>query len=161
MNVGVTGHQRLDNVLDWEWVRSGIKEFLMRAPAPIVGISCLAVGADQLFAETVLQSQGSLHAIIPFPDYDERLPDASREDYKRLLARASSVDVLARSGSDEECYYAAGKKVVDNSDVLIAVWNGEPAQGLGGTADVVRYAQDRRKTVVHLNPDSKQITTLD
>ncbi|MFJ8953478.1 hypothetical protein ACIRO1_25525 [Streptomyces sp. NPDC102381] len=36
---------------------------------------------------------------------------------------------------------AAGKEVVDQSDVLLAVWDGKPAGGKGGTADVVAYAQ--------------------
>jgi hypothetical protein len=33
-----------------------------------------------------------------------------------------------------------GKVVVDRAEVLIAVWDGLPARGLGGTADVVAYA---------------------
>jgi hypothetical protein len=32
---------------------------------------------------------------------------------------------------------------VDRSSVLVAVWDGQPARGLGGTADVVAYARQR------------------
>jgi hypothetical protein len=36
-----------------------------------------------------------------------------------------------------------GRAVVDRSSVLIAVWDGQPSRGLGGTADVVTYARQR------------------
>jgi len=35
---------------------------------------------------------------------------------------------------------AAGKRVVDISEHVIAIWDGRPAGGYGGTADVVAYA---------------------
>lgn len=54
--------------------------------------------------------------------------------------------------SDEESYFEAGKTVVNTIDFLIAVWDGKPSRGLGGTADVVEYAQECYKRVVHLNP---------
>ena len=37
-------------------------------------------------------------------------------------------------------YSEVGEYVVDTSDVLIAVWNGRPAQGPGGTGDVIARA---------------------
>jgi len=38
--------------------------------------------------------------------------------------------------TDEDAYMAAGRRVVDLSDVMIAVWNAKPAKGKGGTADI-------------------------
>jgi len=42
---------------------------------------------------------------------------------------------------------AASKFMVDEADELYAVWDGKPARGYGGTADVVAYARDHDITV--------------
>ncbi len=34
---------------------------------------------------------------------------------------------------------------------MIAVWSGKPAQGLGGTADIVKYSIENKKTVWHVD----------
>jgi hypothetical protein len=55
-------------------------------------------------------------------------------------------------------YLAAGKRVVDMSDVMVAIWNGKPAEGLGGTADIVQYALAQKKPVIHINPTARTST---
>ena len=159
MNVGLTGHQKLDNPRDWEWVKGEIDRILTSLPSPVIGLSSLAVGADQLFAKAILQHQGSLEVIIPFPEYENTFDEGpDREWYQQLLKAASKINVMRRAGSDEECYFAAGKKVVDGADILVAVWNGKPAAGLGGTGDIVKYARQRQKRTIHLNPITHQVT---
>jgi hypothetical protein len=153
MKIGVTGHQKLENPADWDWVKEEINKVLIGIAPPITGISSLAIGADQLFANAVLQHHGSLEVIIPFPEYEETFEaEPDRESYKQLLAAASKVEVLERKGSDEECYLKAGKKVIDEANLLVAVWNGKPAAGLGGTGDAVSYALQKQRKVIHLNP---------
>jgi hypothetical protein len=159
MKVGFTGHQRLDHQRDWEWVGGEIDRVLTSLPPPVIGITSLAVGADQLFAGAVLRHEGSLQVIIPFPEYENTFDEGrDRESYQRLLKAASTVTVMHRAGSDEECYLAAGRMVVDVADLLVAVWNGKPAAGLGGTGDVVEYARQRQKRTVHLNPITHEVT---
>lgn len=156
--VGITGHQRLDNPSDWQWVEREINNVLSRLPGPVIGITSLAIGADQLFARSILKHHGTLEVIVPFADYERTFTDSlSRFKYNELLFAASQVDVLEQPGSDEESFFAAGKAVVDRSDFIIAVWNGRPAKGLGGTADIVRYAQKQGKEVVHLNPTTQTV----
>jgi hypothetical protein len=43
--------------------------------------------------------------------------------------------------------------VVDRSERVVAVWDGKPASGVGGTADVVSYAHQKRVPVVVLWPE--------
>jgi hypothetical protein len=69
------------------------------------------------------------------------------------LEAAHSVTRLDYAEPTEEAFLAAGKSVVDNCQVLIAVWDGKPARGLGGTADIVRYARDTGKAVSIVWPD--------
>ncbi len=160
MRIGVTGHQHLAQPDAWHWVRVQIDRIIEHTPPPVVGLSSLALGADQIFAESVLEHGGALEAVIPFPEYEDRFAGQhEREVYRRLLGRAVHRIVLPRAGSDEESYYAAGRFIVDSADLLLAVWDGEPAKGLGGTGDVVRYAERARKPVVHVDPIKRRVET--
>jgi hypothetical protein len=60
----------------------------------------------------------------------------------------------------EEAFWNAGKYIVDHSDLVVAVWDGEAARGLGGTADVVQYALTVGRKVVHVNPVARTTRSL-
>jgi hypothetical protein len=60
---------------------------------------------------------------------------------------------LEHTESTEEAHMDAGKVVVDRSSVLLAVWDGQPSRGLGGTADVVAYARQRGVPVTVIWPE--------
>lgn len=158
MKVGISGHQRLSEPGRWEWVRRELRECLASLPPPVAGITSLAVGADTLFAEIVLELGGSLAVVIPFNDYEDKFLDQQdKQSYRTLLSRAATVETLQRSGSDDEAYFASGKRVVDLSDLLILVWNGKPAAGLGGTGDIAVYARQSQKAIIHLNPETRTV----
>ncbi len=158
--IGITGHQRLGDASATAWVRTAIHQVLGEHAGELVGVSSLAAGADQVFAALVLGRQGRLEAVLPFPGYRERsfTEDDDRRRYDRLIARAQ-VDVLPRDGrSDQDAYLQAGKEVVARCGLLVAVWNGAPAGGLGGTADIVAHARERRRAMVILDPVRRTIT---
>jgi hypothetical protein len=157
LNVGITGHQELEDPV---WVEKQLQRIVSLQPKPLFGISSLAVGADQIFAQVVLDCGGELQVIIPCKGYADAFDEQGRYEYERLLTAASSVKTISLSVSDEEAYLAAGKRVVDISDQLIAVWDGLPAAGLGGTADIVAYAQSTGKGYFHINPVSHQATYI-
>ena len=161
MRVGISGHQRLRDGGGWEWVRQQMRDRLASLPPPLVGVSSLAVGADTLFARLVLELGGSLEVVVPFGDYENRFEsEGDRLEYRRLIGAAARVEVLHRSGTDEEAYYAAGKRVADLSELLVLVWDGRPAAGLGGTADIAEYARQTGKPFVHMNPEARTVTAL-
>lgn len=153
MDIGITGHQRLDNPADWADVRREIDAVLARRGEHIVGITSLAIGADQVFADAVLERGGSLRVVVPFEGYETTFAEGpARDAYERLLLTAVKVEYLEKTGTEEEAFFAAGKRVVDLADEVIAVWNGKPAAGLGGTADVVAYARSVGKPVTVITP---------
>jgi hypothetical protein len=154
--IGITGHQDLADPTAWAWVRDTLRTIVAEQLAPLVAVSSLARGADQLFAEVALEAGGILYAVIPFPGYERTLDREHLARYSALLARAQQ-EVGVPMESDESAYWAAGKRVVDLSDLLVAVWNGKPARGRGGTADVVAYAIQVGKRVIHVNPDDRSI----
>jgi len=159
MVIGITGHRHLDDPSAWDWVRHEIRALLTPMPRPLVGMTALAIGADQVFAEVVLKLQGKIEVVIPFVGYEKTFKnEVDLLKYRRLRSVASRIETLENSVSEEESYLLAGKKIVDCCDLLIAVWNGQPAHGLGGTADIVTYAILTGKQWVRLNPVAQEIS---
>nr|BFF01852.1 hypothetical protein GCM10020241_35270 [Streptoalloteichus tenebrarius] len=106
-------------------------------------MSCLADGADTLFAQAVLDLGGTLVVVVPARAYRDNLPESHHATYDDLLARASKVVRLEHVDSTAEAHMKASLRMLDIADHLIAVWDGLPARGYGGTADVVQAAQER------------------
>lgn len=151
-SVGVSGHQNIpDQALGF--IQREVELVLRRFGRQFVGISSLAVGADQLFAAAVLRAGGRLHAVIPCQGYEATFTDAEAlESFSDLLARADPVETLAYEQPSEDAFLAAGHWVVALADVLVAVWDGQEAKGKGGTADIVRYARAHQKEVLVVWP---------
>ncbi len=161
MRLGITGHQRLSHPEDWLWVQDKLDELMLQITDPLVGFTSLAVGTDQLFAEAVLRHKGSFTVIVPFAGYQLKFAEGHEQQaYERLLAQACAVEVLSASASNREAYFKAGRQVVHRCEVLIAVWDGKPAAGLGGTADVVAYAQQYGRQVRHIDPINRIVREI-
>jgi hypothetical protein len=156
LNIGITGHQEREGA-DWVWARRGLANYLAQQGNLIVGWSSLAAGADQLFAQEVLVVGGSLNAVIPLLDYTECF-ESKRDllEYHRLLKMCAQV-VQLENQDHQSAFFAASKLIVERCDLLIAIWDEEPSQGRGGTADVVRFALQMRRAVKIFNPIAKTI----
>jgi hypothetical protein len=110
-------------------------------------ISSLAEGADRIVVHEVLRRTGSsLEAVLPLPqqEYEEDFAAASRAEFRHLLLRADTVTELNPVAGRDVAYARAGDAVLDRCDVLLAVWDGAPARGEGGTANVVGKARLRK-----------------
>ena len=153
--LAITGHRGLSAELEAEvdqMIRAVVAEDGAENGA-VVGVSCLADGADAVFAQAVLDAGGSLVAVLPAAHYREALPEDYRPVFDRLLARAGKVVQLPYVTPDPNAYMEAGKRMVDESDSLLAVWDGRPGRGQGGTADVVAYARSRGVPVTVVWPE--------
>ncbi|MBV8752654.1 MAG: hypothetical protein JO328_07330 [Hyphomicrobiales bacterium] len=158
MKVGITGHQSREGI-DWEWVKASIRDELQKLPRPIEGYSSLAEGADQVFAQAVLDAGGKLTGVIPKPDYEVHFKPEALRNYVRLKSR-SRLEELAPEASDEASFFNAGRYIADHTNLLFAVWDGAPSKGHGGTADVVNYALAKQRTVIHIDPIRKEVRSL-
>jgi hypothetical protein len=110
----------------------------------MVGVSCLARGADQIFARVVLERGGAVEVVLPAADYRERKvkPDNLKE-FDDLMSRAQAVRTLPFDQTDKDAYMAASEELLGSVDSLIAVWDGKPSGSYSGTADVVAAARER------------------
>ncbi len=141
MVIGITGHRGLTADIE-DYVRREIRRILSAIPADqLTGVSCLADGADSIFAEVVLELGGRLSAVVPANAYRDGLPTSHRVNYDQLLDAAYRVQRLDFRDSSSEAHMEASRLIVNDADELIAVWDGEPARGYGGTADVITYAR--------------------
>ena len=138
--VGFTGHQRLTSATR-RAVAAAVSDLLVECAEPLVGLTSLAEGSDQVFALSVLAAGGQLHVVIPCDGYEVTFATVdARDAYAALLSLATDVIKLHYPEPSEDAYLAAGHRIVDQCDMLIAVWDGLPAVGKGGTADIVQYA---------------------
>jgi hypothetical protein len=155
--IGVTGHVILADGTA-ELVSASLAQQLRPyAGAELRGITCLANGADQLFAQVILALQGTYEVVIPAIDYRQCAVERdNRSAFDELLKRASKVDYMPYDRSGPEAYMAASEELLNRCELLLAVWDGHPSTGLGDTAAVVRSARKRGLPVTVLWPDGAQ-----
>jgi hypothetical protein len=122
---------------------------------PLEVWSSLAEGADRLVVEAVraCDPRARLVAVLPLHSDDYRTDFAdptSAAEFDELLAGADDTNVTGpdASGARESAYVRAGLAVVDAVDVLVAMWDGEPGHGAGGTAEIVAAARAAGREVV-------------
>lgn len=150
--VGVTGHSNItDSTADL--VRGEIVKLLRSKGNDLIGITCLASGADQAFADALLEIGGSLSVVVPAFDYFANISDpAAAKRCQDYLAEAKSTIAMENEFSGPHAYFEASKYLIDNCDLLIAVWDGSAPTGGGGTADAVNYAREQGRPVTVIWP---------
>ncbi|MGH3939669.1 MAG: hypothetical protein ACRDTG_13770 [Pseudonocardiaceae bacterium] len=143
LRIGVTGHTNLTAATE-EMVYEALRRVLLPYLSyELVGVSCLARGSDQLFAQAVVDLGGALRVVLPAPDYRMKIKPDNIARYDALLDAAELVQVMPFETSRRESYMAASEHVLATVDEIVAVWDGGPSGGLGGTADVVSAARER------------------
>ncbi|WP_326597739.1 hypothetical protein [Streptomyces sp. NBC_01803] len=140
--IAVTGHMDITDATV-PLVRDALRDLLAaHDTGDLVGVSCVAAGADTLFAEAVLDVGGRLILVIPSKDYRARKVDPEQAPiFDRLVLSAAQVVTMPHERAGREAYEAAGKELLQRADRLVAVWSGSPPNGKGGTADVVLEAR--------------------
>ena len=107
-------------------------------------ISGFATGADLLFAVIIAELKEiypiTLEAAIPYPGR-MKTPD---ETFQRLIRCCDTVKIHSDSYF-KGCYMRRNRYLVDQSQRVIAVYDGRPT---GGTAATVRYAKGKDVRVV-------------
>jgi len=117
-------------------------------------VSPIADGADQIAAEVALELGWKLQAIVPFERSAYRASlanDDARARFDLLLGRAESLLELPGDPTNGlDAYVMTGRATVAHCDLLIAVWDGRPPRGRGGTGEVVQFALARGTAIIHL-----------
>lgn len=158
--VGFTGHRRLADVEASAGAIRDVLESLRReAPGEWIALSSIASGGDRLFVREAHALGLSWHAILPMPraEFARDFAPSEWPEVEATLATADHVRVIADSDDREESYLDCGIETVNEADVLIALWDGDPARGKGGTADVVQYAKSIHKPLVIVDAATHEV----
>jgi hypothetical protein len=152
--IGFSGHRKLpDEAKCREAIRKVLVDWKAKVPGVVYGVSSVAAGGDLLFAETCIELEMPIRVFLPLPreqfrdDFDE--PTWRRAE--RVFASALSVEVTGVSQESAERYYECGIETVQQSQLLIALWDGGPGRGMGGTEDMVNFAKEQGRPVVWIN----------
>ncbi|HEY0301232.1 MAG TPA: DUF4231 domain-containing protein [Rhizomicrobium sp.] len=176
LRVGVTGHRpgpklspeqaaavrrTVDTILadiarlTRETVERDAWAFASRRPEMSV-VSSLAEGADRIVAEAGLAAGYVLSAILPFARdvYCEDFAGAdARAGFDALLGETGAVFELdGRREAAGRAYEAAGLLMLANADIVVAIWDQMPAEGIGGTALIVERALADDVPVILIDP---------
>ena len=139
--IAVTGHMDLTEStvpLVEEALRTLLRE---HQAGELTGVTCLARGSDTLFAEAVVEAGGGLVVILPSRDYQEaKIKPDHAPAFKRLASMADVV-TMPYDTANRDAYEAANGELLKRADRLVAVWDGMPSTGKGGTADTVEQAR--------------------
>lgn len=182
LRVGITGHRppRLDSnqvrriheqllaifvAIRAELAKIHVEksEYFSEAPPRLVLISPLAAGADSIAAQAALEAGAELEACLPFgPDrYREDFNAEQRPIFEDLLGKAQRVMSLpGEEMSGNEAYRAVGTLTLAQCDLLLAVWDGEPAAGVGGTSEVIEEAVADHTPVIIVDADAETAPQL-
>src|SRR6185437_7547808 len=155
--IGVTSHRNIP-AREIEAIRARVRDLFARLQhefphSPLIVLSALAEGGDQLVAEEALRSGARLIAPLPLPRdlYERDFTDAAtRENFSALCARAQVIQLpllpghtaqgIERHGVERDRQYAqAGVFIARHCHLLLAIWDGKRSDRLGGTAQVADY----------------------
>ena len=139
-------------------------------PLAFTVITALAEGSDRVVAREVLKTPDSeIEVILPRERQDylqDFSSDQSRREFEQLCGRATRVETLegsppapstekdGRPACRDAGFLLAGQSVVTRCEVLIAIWDGRPSRGTGGTADIVALARAKGHPLVLVSPEA-------
>ena len=130
-------------------------------------------------AQTVLEEPaGRLRAILPLEldDYRRDFSEPQWARFQSLLNRADEIifpQPVARGVRGKAApvatpaefrlasYERVGFAVVEQSDVIIAIWDGEPARGRGGTGDIVQRARRLARPLIWIQSRPPYVITAE
>ena len=174
-HLGIVGHRYLKDDKPTAFVSQQSLFILRRMQIEhrdLIALSAIAEGADTLFAEAAIHLDIPLEIVRPFTNYAEDFRTASaRTRYEKLRAAARNEAKLPYPERSDVAYKAAMNWIVDQSELVVVAWDGQPAIGSGGTADAVRQLVFRKRPWVHLDvvnlsvmfhsgeePETKEVT---
>ena len=139
MLVGITGHRPERLGTNWpvveRWIAGKLEEYKSREERVSL-ISGMARGVDQIAATTAIDAGVGVRCYYPFPHKMSNL-----EDY--VTTHAEVVRYEANEYMPN-AYFIRDRRIVDDCDVLLVVWDGIK---YGGTYYTYKYALEKGKKV--------------
>jgi hypothetical protein len=182
--IGVTGHRdlvRAETPVIEATVERFLRDLRTRYPdLPLQIITPLAEGADRLVGRIARRLGIPLLVPLPMPqdlyEQDFESPESLAEfrslmaDHEHfalpLVTPESGAEIVAHGEARNLQYAQLGTYVAAHSHILLAIWDGEASDALGGTAQVVQFHQydvmrgftsDDRMARLHFTADESDL----
>lgn len=121
-------------------------------------VTGMALGIDQIAAEAVIDLKGELplilEAALPFEGHGQGWSRAHRLRHDKILESCDLVTAL-QSEYSIDAYEKRNRYMVDQSDIVLGVWNGNKH---GGTYNTIRYARRCQKALTLISIPSLEVT---
>jgi hypothetical protein len=120
--------------------------------------SCLAEGADRLLTRILVETlSADLTIVLPLPEPDylqDFETNESIEEYQSLMLLSEKVIEPGPGLTRPQAYQDANRFLVKVCDLLVAIWDGTPARGEGGTGEMVAMSRQVSRPVlwIHTGP---------
>lgn len=140
MKIALTGHrpnrlQKQESYIE-HWIKATLEEF-----NDIEEVYCgMAQGADQIFAEVAIGM--NIPVICCYPYRRKKF----HPNEQAIIDKAKEVRFICEKYTNSSVYWVRDKYMVDNCDVLLAVFDGKE---VGGTWLTVDYARKIGKPVLY------------
>lgn len=146
MKIMVTGHRPERLKGREKEVEKWLDLQLYKFKPPVIAISGMANGVDQIFAKLALRRNIPLAAALPY----KKTWDSYHPIVQNILLKASEV-VYARDKYSRYAYYERDCMMVDAADIVLAVWDGIE---IGGTWLTIDYARKQGKEIIYFPWDN-------
>ncbi len=164
MKIAITGHRpnKLGNDYDLnspliQWIKNEINKILVQYyyyPNELELITGMALGIDTLFAKIAIENNIPFIAAIPCKNQWSKWIQKSIEIYQNILQHKNcTIYNVSTNNYSNTCMQDRNIWMVDNCDILIAVWDGTS----GGTANCIKYAESVNKHIIRINPNDFKI----
>ena len=152
--IGFTGHRSLpDEATSRESIRGFLREQKAKTAAIVYGVSSAATGGDLLFAESCLELEIPLRILLPLSkeEFRKDFDAAAWLRAEEVMSKAVSVEVTGNRETRNEAYYECGIETVQQSQLMMTLWDGESSRGMGGTQEIKDFAQEMGKPVIWIH----------
>ena len=128
-------------------VKSDIKNILINAndSVSITGITGMAIGADQYFAEVCFELDIPYIAYVPFPNQEKMWPNPVKSKYYDLLSQSLDIVQVSDGNFTPKKMQLRNIAMSNDADMAIAVWNKKKA---GGTYNCISYLRQQKEVPI-------------
>lgn len=154
--IGIVSHPYHHVPSQWASIRSRMENVLAEhGGRGGEAVTLLAAATDRLFASIAKQRGMRLSVVIPCKNFQNffATPDDLSE-YLYLRTSATARTVLDHPTFNVEAFESAARFIVDICDLLVVVGSGNKTACHAAMGNIVKYASDRDKLLVWIDPDA-------
>ena len=157
IKIAVSGHRQLSNL---PYLENGIIAAAGRINNAFSNHqyhvwSCLAEGADRILSQILVKRlSAKLTIVLPLPELEyikDFKTDKSIQEFRYLKQMAEKIIVPDQIFARPLAYQVANQTLLQDCDLLVAIWDGMPARGPGGTSEVVESIRQAEKPLLWIH----------